>query len=209
MEQNLIANILSLTLFLVSLFIALRAFTLYAQVRGSRLFILGVSMSLIALTAIAGFVGDNLTSINLIVDWFNYMGQTVGFLFICLSLIRSSADYQRRVLNWQLLITGPLLLLLLLSPVLPDFPDPAVTKTLLSGSRAVICYIIFFFYIAGFTTKETRFSLLMSASFLLETVGYLLAIPKYSDPSLLLLDQIGDSTRICGLIVMLVAILLG
>ncbi len=209
MDQNLIANLLSLTLFFVALFIALRAFVLYAQVRGNRLCILGISMSVIALTAIASYVGDNVTAANLNVDWFKYIAQSISFLFICLSLARGSADYQRKVLRWQLVVSGLLLLLLLLAPVLPDFPNPPVTKTLLGGSRAVICYIIFFFYVVGFVSKERLFSLLMSASFLLQTVGYVLAIPKYSDPSMLLLDQAGDSTRIVGLIIMLAAVFLG
>src|SRR5947209_1233121 len=34
---------------------------------------LGLSMGVIALTAIAGFAGDNITSVNLNVDWFNYI----------------------------------------------------------------------------------------------------------------------------------------
>lgn len=209
MDQNLIANSLSLTLFFVALFIALRAFVLYAQVRGSRLCILGISMSVIALTAIASYVGDNVTIANLNVDWFKYIAQSISFLFICLSLARGSADYQRKVLRWQLVVSGLLLLLLLLAPVLPNFPNPPVTKTLLGGSRAVICYVIFFFYVVGFVSKERLFSLLMSASFLLQTMGYVLAIPKYSDHSMLLLDQAGDGTRIVGLIIMLVAVFLG
>lgn len=55
-------------------------------------------MSVIALTAAAGFLGDNLTSITLNVDWFNYIGQTVSFslyfaeLFPKLRRLPASAD---------------------------------------------------------------------------------------------------------------------
>jgi hypothetical protein len=214
LDENLIANILSLTLFFVSLFIALRAFYLYFQARSRRVFILALSMAMIALTAIAGFAGDNITSINLNVDWFNYIGQTVSFLFILLSFVRSADDYQRGLTRWHIIISALLLILLLLAPVLPDFPDPAVTKTVLSGSRSLICAVIFFHYIIAFTTKETRFSLLMAGAFLLLSAGYLVILPKYYSAAnttlnLTLIDHTGDITRVCGLILLLVAVLLG
>ena len=214
LDENLIANILSLTLFFVSLFIALRAFYLYFQARSRRVFILALSMGMIALTAIAGFAGDNITSINLNVDWFNYIGQTVSFLFILLSFVKSADDYQRGLVQWHIIISALLLILLLLAPVLADFPDPAVTKTVLSGSRSLICVAVFFYYVAAFTTKETRFSLLMAGAFLLLSAGYLVIIPKYysaanSTLNLTLLDHTGDIIRICGLITLFVAILLG
>jgi hypothetical protein len=209
MDQNLIANILSITLFLVSLFVALRSFALYVQVRSSRLCILGVSMTVIALTAAAGFAGDNVTSVTLNVDWFNYIGQTVSFLFILLGLVRSSEHYLRTVLRYQLLATVPLVILMLLAPVLPpDFPNPVVTKTLLSGSRGVICLFIFFYYTSAFMTKETRFSFLMSGAFLLLSFGYFTIMPKYALPSDLL-DHTGDIMRVSGLAAMLAAVVGG
>ena len=207
MDQNLIANGLSLTLFIVSLFIALRAFYLYVQSHSRRLFILGLSMSVIALTAAAGFLGDNLTSITLNVDWFNYIGQTVSFLFILLSFVRSSDDYLRRLMTWQIIASALLMLLLLMAPTLPvEFPDPAVTKSLLSGSRGLICFMIFFYYVSSFMTKETLFSLLMSATFLLLGFGYFTIVPKYFHPNDTL-DHVGDIMRICGLLALLIAML--
>ncbi len=78
MDENFVPNLLSLTLFFVSLFIALRALYLYTRSRSRRIFILSLSMGVISLTAVAGFAGDNVTSISLNVDWFNYIGQTVS-----------------------------------------------------------------------------------------------------------------------------------
>ncbi|MBZ5686391.1 MAG: hypothetical protein LAP86_15275 [Acidobacteriia bacterium] len=209
MDQNLIANILSLSLFFVGLFVALRSFALYVQVRSNRLCILGVSMTVIALTAAAGFAGDNVTTVTLNVDWFNYIGQTVSFIFILLSLVRSSEHYLRSVLRYQLLATVPLVILLLLAPMLPpDFPNPVVTKTLLSGSRGVICLFIFFYYTGAFMTKETRFSFLMSGAFLLLSFGYFTIMPKYAYPSDLL-DHVGDLMRVSGLASLLAAVVAG
>jgi hypothetical protein len=210
MDPNLIANALSLTLFFVALFISLRAFYLYIQVRSRRLFILGLSMGVISLTAVAGFLGDNVTSINLNVDWFNYIGQTISFLFILLSLFGSSEEYLRGLMRWQVVVSLLLLCLFLLAPVLPaEFPYPAVTKSILSGSRGLICLAIFVSYFSAYMTKETRFSLLMSIAFLFLSIGYLMIIPKYSIANLDLVDQLGDLTRICGLFTLSLAVLTG
>jgi hypothetical protein len=95
-----------------------------------------------------------------------------------------------------------------LAPVLPpEFPDPAITKSILSGSRGLICFIIFFYYAIAFMDKETRFSLLMSVAFLLLSCGYLFIIPKYTTPNDVL-DRSGDLMRIAGLITLLFAVLL-
>jgi len=208
MDQNFVANSLSLTLFVVSLFISLRAFYLYTRSRSRRLFILSLSMGMISLTAVAGYAGDNITSISLNVDWFNYIGQTVSYLFILLSFFSESDSYLRRLIGWQIAASAFLLILLLLAPFLPpEFPDPAITKSILSGSRGLICFIICFYYAIVFMDKETRFSLLMSAAFLLLCIGYSIIIPKYTTPNDVL-DRSGDLMRIAGLIFLLFAVLL-
>ncbi len=201
MDENFVANSLSLTLFVVSLFISLRAFYLYTRSRSRRLFILSLSMGMISLTAVAGYAGDNITSISLNVDWFNYIGQTVSYLFILLSFFSESDSYLRSLIRWQIAVSALLLILLFLAPVLPpEFPDPAITKSILSGSRGLICFIIFLYYVNVFMDKETRFSLLMSAAFLLLCIGYSIIIPK--------LDRSGDIMRIAGLVFLLFAVLL-
>jgi len=208
MDQNFIANSLSLTLFVVSLFISLRAFYLYTQSRSRRLFILSLSMGMISLTAMAGYAGDNVTSISLNVDWFNYIGQTVSFLFILLSFFSESDSYLRSLMRWQIAVSALLLILAFLAPVLPpEFPEPAITKSILSGSRGLICFIIFLYYVNVFMDKETRFSLLMSAAFLLLCIGYSIIIPKYTTPNDVL-DRSGDIMRIAGLVFLLFAVLL-
>ncbi len=208
MDENFVANSLSLTLFVVSLFISLRAFYLYTRSRSRRLFILSLSMGMISLTAVAGYAGDNITSISLNVDWFNYIGQTVSYLFILLSFFSESDSYLRSLIRWQIAVSALLLILLFLAPVLPpEFPDPAITKSILSGSRGLICFIIFLYYVNVFMDKETRFSLLMSAAFLLLCIGYSIIIPKYTTPNDVL-DRSGDLMRIAGLIFLLFAVLL-
>lgn len=206
-DDNLIGNILSITLFLASLFISLRAYSLYMGTRTPRLLVLALSMGMMALTAIASYIGDNVTTITFNVKWFQYIAQTISFLFILLSLLRSTEDYQRRIVRWHIIASLMLLLLLVLTPVLPpDFPNPAATKTLLSGSRALICFIVFFYYWNAFTIKETRFSFMMSAAFLLICFGYCMAIPKYFGHGFGQVDQVGDIVRTCGILVLLFAV---
>lgn len=206
-DDNLIGNILSITLFLASLFISLRAYSLYMRARNPRLLVLALSMGMMALTAIASYIGDNVTTITFNVKWFQYIAQTISFLFILLSLLRSTEDYERRIVRWHIIVSLLLLLLLALTPVLPaDFPSPAATKTLLSGSRALICFIVFFYYWNAFTGKETRFSFMMAAAFLLICFGYCFAIPKYFGPGFEQIDQVGDIVRTCGILVLLIAV---
>ena len=195
MNQNLIANVLSLTLFIISLFIAFRAFYLYFLSRRQRLFILGLSMTIISLTAIASYIGDNVPSFPLNLNWFKYVSQTISFLFIL-----------KNLMIWHIIVS--LLLLILLTPLAPT-EISSTAKIFLGSSRSVICLIIFFYYVTSFFTKETRFSLMMGTAFILLSVGYMLNVPKYSNHLLTLLDNMGDVTRIFGLIILLVTVLTG
>lgn len=208
MSANLIPNLLAIVLFFCSLFIALRAFYIYNQGRNSRLFILGLSMGMIALTAAADFVSGNVTNVTMNTDWFLFIGQSVSLLFILLSLLRSSDSYLRGLMLWQVCISALLLGLLLFSPALPAFPNIGIEATL-SGLRSFICFGIFFCYVAAFLKKETRFSLLMGLSFLLLALGYLIIFQKYLVSNEGFFDNLGDITRMVGLIILLVAILVG
>ncbi len=206
MDQNLVANALSLTQFFVALIIAVRGFYLFRQARSRRLFILALSMLVFALTSAAGFVGDNVTTISLNVDWFNYIGQAVSFLFILFSLLRSSDDYLRNLMYTHIVVSVLLLILLGLAPVLPpEFPNPAITKSFLSGSRGLTCAVIFFFYARSFGKKETLFALLMSSAFFLLAIGYFTILPKYFSPNDFL-DRLGDILRIGGVLALLLAL---
>jgi len=204
MDPNTTTSILNMLLMVAFLSIALRAFTLYIQLRSPRLFILGLSMTVIALTAGADFASGLLTNIRLDTDWFLYIGQFVSFTFIFLSLLFRSTPSLRRLMYWHILTTGLLLFLLVLAPVLPDFPN-TLTQFTLSSTRCIICFILFSYYISSLISKETRFSILISVAFLLLSIGYCLILPKLLVSHAEFLDQIGDMTRILGIIVLLSA----
>jgi hypothetical protein len=208
MSANVIPNLLAIALFFVALLISIRAFYTYFQVYSQRVFILGLSMGIIALTAAADFFSGNVTSITLNTDWFLYIGQAVSLLFIFLSFLRASEEYLQRLMGIHILVSALLIGLLLLSASLPAFPNTFV-RALLSGSRCAICFSIFYYYVSTFTAKPTRFSFLMSGAFLLLAFGYLMVFQQYFVHDATLLDNIGDLIRVIGLGFLLVAVFAG
>jgi hypothetical protein len=204
-SSTLIPTVLAIFLFAVALLVSLRALYIFNQTRSPRLFILGLSLGVIALTALADLISSNLTSITLNTDWFLYIGQAVSFLFILLSLISSNDAYLNRLMRVHVLVSVVLIGLLVLSPTLPPFSNVAI-KAILSGSRSVICFGIFFSYISAFMNKQTRFSLLMSIAFMLVAFGYLMIAQQYFVSDSGLFDNIGDLTRMLGLCVLLLAV---
>ncbi len=203
MDTNLITTSLNAILCLIFLSIAVRALYLYVRVRSSLLFILALSMGTITLTTAFDTFGANLSQLThwqFNTDLFLYVGQAVGFLFFFLSLVIQDQTQLRWLVRWQIAISLLILLPLLIWPLAPDLPD--YLRVILSGSRSIICFIIFFYYVGVFTRKESRFALLMGISFLLLSFGYLVLIPTYLLPNQDMLDHAGDVLRICGLIVL-------
>jgi hypothetical protein len=202
----LIPHLLDVSLCLVALFIAVRSFDIYARYHQYRLFILGLSMVLVSISAAADYIASYVTAITLQTDWFLYVGQSIGFLFILLSLIRSSDSYLRALMRFYIVVFAFLLILLLLSPVLP--PMDMSTRTVLGFSRFVICMLILIAYFSSYVSKPSRFSLLMSISFFFFTANYLMSLQQYFVPSLnqyIFRDQ-GDISGVIGLIVLVAAV---
>jgi len=197
LSADLTTNILNVSLSIVFLFVSQRAFYLYRQLRNARLCILGLAMGMIALTAMMDFASSLVTTLHLHIGWFLYIGQAVSYLFVLLNIVVSSERNLRLLLRWHCLFSVLLLVLLVCSPLLPDFPNVGV-KMLLSGSRCLICFVICFYYIGLFVSKGTRFSMLMVAAFMLLSFGYVMVLPKYVLPGQELLDQVGDMARILG-----------
>ena len=202
----LIHHLLDVSLCLVALFIAVRSFDIYARYHQYRLFILGLSMVLVSISAAADYISSYVTAITLQTDWFLYIGQSVGFLFILLSLLRSSDSYLRALMRFYIVVFAFLLILLLLSPVLPDMD--MTTRTLLGFSRFVICMLILIAYFSSYLGKPSRFSLLMSIAFFFFTANYLMSLQQYFVPILnqyIFRDQ-GDISGVIGLIVLVAAV---
>jgi hypothetical protein len=182
----------------ITLFISLRAFSLSARTRDDTLFSLGLSMGVIALGGMIGLISDLALNGAFNTFWFRYIGQIVGYLFIFLSALRGSEHYRRWLKRWHVIATGLLLVLLLLTPVIPAHPDPIV-QTALSGSRGLVCFIIFFHYVSILSSKETRFGFLMCFAFFWIAWGIVIYTLQFTTPDRWLLNYVGDSVRIVGL----------
>jgi hypothetical protein len=206
MNTMLLPNLLDVSFCLVALFIAVRSFDIYASLRQSRLFILGLSMLLVSLSTAADFTASYVKVVPLHTDWFLYIGQTVGFLFILLSLVRGSDGYLRGLMNLNILAFAFLLIPLLLSAVLPTI-DPT-TRTVLGTARLFTCLFILIAYFSAYTNKPTSFSFLMSSAFFFFTIDYLINFTEYlvSDPSQYLFRDAGDITGVIGLVMLVVAV---
>ena len=208
MNSTQITDLLLVIQATITLFISLRAFFLSDRTGDNMLFSLGLSMGVIALGGIIGLVSDLFLDGAFNTFWFRYIGQTIGYLFIFLSTLRGSERYRRTLKRWHVLATGLLLGLLLLTPVIPAHPDPLV-QTALSGSRGLICFIIFFHYVTIFFSKETRFGFLMCFAFFWIAWGIIIYTLQFTQTNPLLLNYVGDSVRIVGLAALLAAFFLG
>jgi hypothetical protein len=206
MNTRLIPNLLDVSFCLVALFISVRSFDIYSRFRQFRLFILGLSMLLVCLSAAADFTSSYVRAVALHTDWFLYIGQAVGFLFILLSLLKSSDKYLRGLMRLNILAFALLLILLFLSPVLPEMD--ILTRTLLGFARLLICMQILFDYFSAYMSKPTRFSFFMSAAFFFFTVDFLMILEQYFVPSLnqYLFRDLGDIIGVIGLAVLVVAV---
>ena len=132
--------------------------------------------SLVSLSAAADFTSSYVKVIALHTEWFLYIGQSVGFLFILLSLVQSSDKYLHGLMRLNIAAFVLLLILLLLSPSLPKMD--IVTQTLLNLTRFIVCLLIFFVYFTANMSKPSRFSIFMSISFFFFTADYLMTVEQ-------------------------------
>jgi hypothetical protein len=114
----------------------------------------------------------------------------------------------RRLIRWQVITAVPIVWLLVISPVLPLVSDPWL-KAVLIGTRALVCFLTFYSYVALFMKKETRYGFFMMAAFLTLTFGYVAIIPKYFSPHADILSIGGDCLRVIGLLALAFGLLGG
>ncbi|TMD68997.1 MAG: hypothetical protein E6I91_03235 [Chloroflexi bacterium] len=192
---------------IVSFVVAVRAMRLYTRTGGDHLFILALSMAIISVVGVIGLLNDNFVH-TLSTRWFRYIAQITSFFFIFLSTLRPPSKYLRLIKRWQLISVGLLVVLLALTPVVPQLANPHV-EAVVNFGRASMCFVIFLNYATIFMSKETRFSFLMALAFFLICFGFGTITPWYLMKSQLLLVYVGHSMRALGLISLFVAFLIG
>lgn len=207
MTNILISNLTDVSFCLVSLFIAVRSFDVYAHSQYRRLLILGLSMLIVTVSVAADFIANYERILPLHTDWFLYIGQACAFLFILLSLFQNSERYLSLVAQLNMLAYIPLLPLLLLAGLLPNI-DSNMLRSLLEGTRWFICFSIFFLYFSSSISRPTTFNRLMSLAFFLLSFGYFMSMEQ--DFTVLvqgfLINSIGDITGLLGLITLVIAV---
>lgn len=175
MDIRLIPNLVDVSLCLVALFVAIRSFDIYTQFHYQRLAILSLSMVQVSLAAAASFTTSYVHSIPLHTEWFVSIGQSIGFLFIFLSLVIQSHRSLQTLVMMNVGCFVCLLVVLLFTPILPAVPNSTV-ELVLQFPRFLLCALIFFTYFWSFTGKPTSFNLLMNSAFFLLSFSYLIIL---------------------------------
>lgn len=207
MDARVISDMVDISLCLVALFIAVRSFDVYFYFHYQRLYILGLSMVLVSLSAATDFVSSYVRVISLNTDWFSYTSQGIGFLFILLSLLRSSNAYLKVLIRINLLLLPVLFILLFISPTLPGIPD-ATTRALLGIPRCIFCFMIFLSYFSTYISNPGHFNRFISAAFFLLGFGYFVIIIQnlLSTANQNYVSNLGDITSVIGLAALIVAV---
>jgi hypothetical protein len=207
MDVQSVANTMFLLLGIVCVILALRAFYVYRLSQSDALFIIGLAMATIALAIFCGYVKDiHLTTAN--TKWAWYAGTASGALFLVLnSRVRSVAQF-RTLKNRQLFATVLFLIIVLCTPLLPQFANPFIPAAL-NIFRSLIYIWGFLSYVTIYIAKRTRFALFMGLGFLAIGLGFGTLTPQIFQPSLAVLVIIASSLRIVGYSTLLTAYSIG
>jgi hypothetical protein len=184
------------------------AFRRYSLTQSERLFAVGLAMCITAVGIACGAL-DNLHALpSLNLGWAWYTGTSLGFFFLFLSSIMKSAEQFQFLKRWGIIAAAVLITVIVLTPVFPAYPNAYVPLTL-NSLRTIACLLGFLRYVMLYTSKGTRFSLLMCLAFLFITVGYAILMPQLLDPTLVQLTAVGAFIRIIGAGVLFTAFVLG
>jgi hypothetical protein len=204
-----IANLMSIPIGIVCLFISLRAFYIYNLSRSDMVYVLGLSMACIAAGTFLGTVGDaHIAGNTLNTDWGRAYGACCGGLFIFLSSLPDSHKQMQQLKRWQVLAVVIFVVVVLLTPLYPPTKSPPIAF-FLNACRMVIYTCAFIRYFFLYLSKGTRFSLIMWLAFLILLVGYALNVPGILQSGLALVTIIAATVRITAYLTILAAYSIG
>ena len=185
------------------------AFRRYSLTKSERLFIVGLSM-IIAAVGIIGGALDGIPALNpYAFEWSWYLGTSVGYLLLFLSSIVTSAEQFRILKRWGIVAATLLVILLALSTTLPDISNNRSAIVVLNALRIIICSLGFFRYLMLYTSKGTRFSLLLCLAFLFIGIGYATIIVQALSGGTIQLPVIDTMIRVVGNVLLFAAFVLG
>jgi len=205
MTIDQIANLMSLPIATICLFATIKSFLIYKVSRNDIAYIIGVSMSFIAIGSFVGFAGEaHIDGNNLNTEWAGSCGTCCGALFIFLSSLVKSYTQIQQLKQWQLVAVVLFLIVVLLTPFYPATKSPPIALSL-NAVRMIIHTSTFIRYLALYLSKRTRFSLLMWIAFSMMAIGYALNIPGILQSSLALFPIIAAAVRIAAYLAMIAA----
>ena len=208
MNVSTLTSILLFIFSILCLCTGIYAFRRYSVTQSERLFAVGLSMCITAVGIACGALNGSPLLPSLHLGWAWYIGTSIGFLFLFLSSVMKSTEQFQLLKRWGIIAVAVLITVIVLTPVFPDYPSPYV-PLFLNACRTIVCFLGFLRYVMLYTSKGTRFSLLMCLAFLFITVGYAILMPQLLDPSLVQLTAVGAFIRIIGAGILFTAFVLG
>ncbi len=210
MDVSTLTSILLFILGVIDAVTGITAFRRYHVTQSDRLFIVGVSMTIAAI-GVAGSALDKLPALkSLNLDYIWYISTSVGYLLLFLSSIMTSTEQFCILKRWSIIAGVIVIAMIALAPVFPYIvtSDPYIVVPI-NALRTVICALCFFRYLMLYTSKGTRFSLLMCLAFLFIAVSYAILIPQTLDPVSWQLPLVDTIVRIAGDAILLAAFVVG
>jgi hypothetical protein len=208
MDFSLVSGSLLAISGIVTLGVSIRAFYMYYITQSQRLFTVGLAMAIVAMGIVCSVLNGSplIGSIN--VQWAWYFATLVGFFFLFASSLMKTEEQFTLLKRWEIIAAVVIIALIALTPVLPPFSNPTILL-ILDVLRATVCTLGFVRYLMLYTSKGTRFSLLMCLTFLFVGVSYVILMPQLLSNQWSDLSSVSTSVRIVGDIILFAAFLIG
>ena len=209
-QLSQIANLMSLPIGLICLIISIRAFYIYHFSQSDMILVLALSMaSISAGTLLGSATTAHLGGTSYNGEFARAFGACSGGLFIFLSSLVKTHEEMQQLKRWQIIAAILFIIVAIFTPLYPSISTNVWANFALNSLRIIIYSCAFVRYALLYTTRSTRFSLLMWVSFLVLVTGYALNIPGEFQAGLALVTIIAALVRICAYISLLVAYSIG
>lgn len=148
------------------------AFRRYSAMHNERLFTAGAAMTTAAIGIAFGTLDTFPSLTPLGFEWGWYVATFCGYLLLFLSSIMKSVGQFLTLKRWSIIIGAGVVIVIALSPILPDISNNQNVIVLLNILRVAVCSLGLLRYLMLYTSKGMRFSLLLCLAFLFLAVGY-------------------------------------
>lgn len=209
MTTSQLANYMSIPIAVICLIISVVAFNMYRLSRKDMLFVLGLAMASISIGTFVGIVGEiHIGGNTYNTEFARAFGACCGGLFIFLSSLVKSQKQMQQLKRWQIIAAFLFVIVAALTPLYPPIKSPMISFAL-NGCRILIYGCAFIRYAILYSSKSTRFSLIMSIGFLVLVAGYALNVPGIFQTTFAFITIVAASVRIIAYVTLLIAYTVG